>query len=363
MAHPGSSGTQGTDRSITTAAAPINWAPIIHESAESWQASGWQRLLSEAFTELPELLDFLELDPQRLDPSLAQATGFALRVPRGFAAQMRKGDPQDPLLLQVLPSAHELQAVANFGPDPVGDRQAQTAPGILHKYQGRVLLMATGACAVHCRYCFRRHYPYAEGIATPRRWVAILGYLQADPSIREVILSGGDPLLLSDARLAQWFQQLAGIEHLQRLRLHTRLPVVLPQRITEGLLELLRRSTLTPVVVLHINHPNELSVAVIEALSRLKRTGTLLLNQTVLLKGVNDSLQTLTSLSERLFDAGVLPYYLHLLDRVQGAAHFEVDEARAGDLYQGLLAALPGYLVPKLVREIAGRASKTPIAG
>jgi EF-P beta-lysylation protein EpmB len=223
--------------------------------------------------------------------------------------------------------------------------------------------MATGACAVHCRYCFRRHYPYAEGIASPRRREAILGYLQADPGIREVILSGGDPLLLSDARLDEWFKQFADIEHLRRVRLHTRLPVVLPQRITPGLLELLRRSPLTPVVVLHINHPNELSGPVIEALSRLKGTGVLLLNQSVLLKGVNDSAEILSALSERLFEAGVLPYYLHLLDRVQGAAHFEVDEVCARELYQDLLVALPGYLVPKLVREIAGRASKTPLTG
>jgi EF-P beta-lysylation protein EpmB len=276
---------------------------------------------------------------------------------------MRKGDPDDPLLLQVLPSVQELIPAPTFSPDPVGDLQAQATPGILHKYRGRALVMATGACAVHCRYCFRRHYPYTEGIAAPRRREGILDYLRADPSMREVILSGGDPLMLSDARLAQWFEQLAGIEHLQRLRLHTRVPVVLPQRITPGLLELLQQSPLKPVIVLHINHPNELSEPLIEALSRLKRTDTLLLNQSVLLKRVNDSVEVLTALSERLFDAGVLPYYLHLLDRVQGAAHFELDEASAGELYQGLLAALPGYLVPKLVREIAGRASKTPLTG
>jgi EF-P beta-lysylation protein EpmB len=319
--------------------------------------------LIEAFTELPALLDFLELAPRQLDPMLYDMTGFGLRVPRGFASQMHKGDPADPLLLQILPSLQERSAAPGFGPDPVGDLQAQAVAGILHKYRGRALLMTTGACAVHCRYCFRRHYPYPEGIASPRHWQAILDYLRADRSIREVILSGGDPLMVGDARLAEWFRQLADIEQLQRLRLHTRLPVVLPQRVTPGLLELLRESALTPVVVLHINHPNELSGAVIEAVARLKGTGALLLNQAVLLRRINDSVEILASLSERLFAAGILPYYLHLLDRVQGAAHFEVGEACARKLYQGLLAALPGYLVPRLVREIAGRASKVPIPG
>ncbi|MGD8588722.1 MAG: EF-P beta-lysylation protein EpmB [Chromatiales bacterium] len=319
--------------------------------------------MSEAFTELPSLLAFLELEPRQLDLMLDDSTGFGLRVPQGFAAQMRKGDPADPLLLQVLPSAQEQLAVPGFAPDPVGDLQAQAVPGILHKYHGRALIMATGACAVHCRYCFRRHYPYTDGIAAPRRWQAILEYLQADRSIREVILSGGDPLLVSDTRLAEWIRQLADIQHLQRLRLHTRLPVVLPQRVTSELLELLCESDLSPVVVLHVNHPNELSQPVLEAIASLKGTGALLLNQSVLLRRVNDSAEVLASLSERLFASGVLPYYLHLLDRVQGAAHFEVVESHALELYRLLLTSLPGYMVPKLVREMAGRASKTPMSG
>ena len=318
--------------------------------------------MSEAFTDIGSLLEFLELDADRLPSTLAKETGFELRVPRGFAAQIRKGDPADPLLLQVLPSVQELLDAPGFSADPVGDLPAQAAPGILHKYHGRVLLIATGACAVHCRYCFRRHYPYAEGSASPRQWRAILQYLEADTSIQEVILSGGDPLLLSDARLAEWFYQLSRIEHLQRIRLHTRLPVVLPQRITPELVTLLHQCRLKPVLVLHVNHPNELAEPVIEAVTRLKQSGVPLLNQSVLLRAVNDSVEVLTELSERLFAAGVLPYYLHLLDRVQGAAHFEVAEATARALHQGLLAALPGYLVPRLVREIAGRVSKTPLA-
>jgi EF-P beta-lysylation protein EpmB len=327
------------------------------------QASDWRLALTNAFTELAPLLAFLELDNSQLDPGLPLATGFSMRVPRGFAAQMRKGDPKDPLLLQVLPTAEELRKQPGFNANPVGDLQAQASPGILHKYDGRALLIATGACAVHCRYCFRRHYPYAEGSAAPRRWDNIMHYLREDRSIREVILSGGDPLMLSDARLNEWFRQLDTIDHLQRVRLHTRLPIVLPERVTPALLEQLQQSRLKPVIVVHSNHPNELSEPVVDAIRRLKQTGVLLLNQSVLLKHVNDSLEILTSLSERLFAAGILPYYLHLLDRVQGAAHFEVDEASARALQQGLLASLPGYLVPKLVREIAGEASKTPLPG
>jgi EF-P beta-lysylation protein EpmB len=358
-----SSCSQTGDRPDTSAVAPEIRAPIIHESGESWQAPDWRKALSESFTNLNALLDFLELDPRQLAATEPAATGFSLRVPRGFAAQMRKGDPDDPLLQQVLPSARELLATPGFGPDPVGDLRSRTVPGVLHKYRGRVLLMATGACAVHCRYCFRRHYPYAAGIASAHRWRAILDYLRADGSIREVILSGGDPLLVGDARLAEWFEQLAGIGHLERLRLHTRLPVVLPQRVTPALLELLRGAALKPVVVLHINHPNELAEPVLKAIAGLKRTDALLLNQSVLLRRINDSAEILAALSERLFSAGVLPYYLHQLDRVQGGAHFEVDAASTRDLYQKLLAMLPGYLVPRLVQEIAGRASKIPITG
>jgi len=353
----------GIEQTTTAALTPENWAPIIQQSETSWQAPDWRRALAEAFTELPPLLRFLELAPDSFDPALPDATGFAQRVPREFAARMRKGDPDDPLLLQVLPTMQERLERAGFRTDPVGDLQSQVVPGLLHKYHGRALIVATGACAVHCRYCFRRHYPYAEGVASPRQWGAILEYLRATPSLREVILSGGDPLMVDDARLADWFHQLAQIGHLQRLRLHTRLPVVLPQRVTPGLLELLRRSRLAPVVVLHVNHPNELSEGVLEAAARLRQTGALLLNQAVLLKRVNDSPEVLAALSERLFAAGIQPYYLHLLDRVQGAAHFEVDESRACALYRGLQDTLPGYLVPRLVREIAGRDCKTPISG
>ena len=322
---------------------------------------GWQQALKEAFTELDELLDYLELDKNHLESSRQSIQQFGLRVPQGFASLMQKGDPQDPLLLQVLPAAIELQSQAGFERNPVGDLEAEATPGLLHKYSGRALVIATGACAVHCRYCFRRHYPYDVGVASPRQWSTVLDYLQADRSISEVILSGGDPLMLSDVKLADWFTHLSAIPHLKRLRIHTRLPVVLPERVTPQLLGLLASARLPTVVVVHINHPRELSPAVAEALTQLRETKTTLLNQSVLLKGINDSVEVLTTLSEGLFEAGVLPYYLHMLDRVEGAAHFEVNEETARMIYRGLLARLPGYLVPKLVREIAGEGSKTPL--
>ena len=325
------------------------------------QLPGWQHELKAAFTDLDTLCDFLELEKKALDRARQDTQPFGLRVPRGYAALMRKGDPRDPLLLQVLPGAMEQQQRPGFTRNPVGDLQAQARPGLLHKYHGRALVVATGACAVHCRYCFRRHFPYALGSATPRQWQAILDYLRDDDSITEVILSGGDPLMLSDARLSDWLNDLNGIAHIKRLRLHTRLPVVLPQRVTAGLLDLLAASPLRILVVLHINHPREISPAVAEALARLGRSKTALLNQSVLLKGVNGSAEVLATLSERLFEAGVLPYYLHLLDQVEGAAHFEVDEPAAREIHRELLRRLPGYLVPKLVREIAGEGSKTPV--
>lgn len=325
------------------------------------QAPDWQQALKQAFSELDELLRYLKLTEQELKSPLKNPESFGLRVPREFADLIRKGDPSDPLLLQVLPSGLEAITHPFFKTDPVGDLEARTVPGLLHKYQGRVLIMATGACAVHCRYCFRRHYPYTGATASPQKWQGILDYLRTDPSIREVILSGGDPLMLEDDRLGEWIEQLAGISQLQRLRLHTRLPVVLPQRITGGLMDLLSRSPLQPVIVLHINHPRELSPALITATRTLQAAGITLLNQSVLLRGVNDSEQTLITLSEALFAGGILPYYLHMLDRVAGASHFEVSTEKAKKLHREMRQNLPGYLVPKLVREISGKGSKTPL--
>jgi EF-P beta-lysylation protein EpmB len=261
----------------------------------------------------------------------------------------------------VLPQAAELGDVPGFTRDAVGDLASRAAHGVLHKYEGRALLVATGSCAVNCRYCFRRHFPYAEETAAAGRWHEAVALVAEDASIREVILSGGDPLSLSTAKLAELTDRLATIAHVKRLRIHTRLPVVLPERV-DGVLETwLRRLPMQRVVVLHVNHPNELDDAVAEACVRIARTGATLLNQSVLLRGINDDAQTLQALSERLFTCGVLPYYLHQLDRVAGVAHFEVDDPRARTLMDALRARLPGYLVPRLVREVAGAPSKTPL--
>lgn len=321
----------------------------------------WQRLLAESITDPAELLAELELPVDLLPAARAAARVFPLRVPRGFVRRMRRRDPNDPLLRQVLPLGAELQQVEGFGRDPVGDLDSRTASGVLQKYVGRALLIATGACGVHCRYCFRRHFPYADETASMQGWRAALETLRSDVSIREVILSGGDPLSLNDRRLAELVSALAEIPHVVRLRIHTRQVVVQPERVDEALLNWLQRTRLQKVVVVHVNHPREIDADVKAACERLHAAGAHLLNQSVLLAQVNDAATTLIELSETLFEAGILPYYLHLLDRVEGAAHFEVDEARAITLMQALQARLPGYLVPKLVREIPGMTSKTSV--
>jgi EF-P beta-lysylation protein EpmB len=323
------------------------------------QPARWQELWRDAVRDPRELLDLVGLSHR--EDLVAGDAGFAMRVPRGFVARMKKGDPGDPLLLQVLPQAAELGDVPGFTRDAVGDLASRAAHGVLHKYEGRALLVATGSCAVNCRYCFRRHFPYAEETAAAGRWHEAVALVAEDASIREVILSGGDPLSLSTAKLAELTDRLATIAHVKRLRIHTRLPVVLPERV-DGVLETwLRRLPMQRVVVLHVNHPNELDDAVAEACVRIARTGATLLNQSVLLRGINDDAQTLQALSERLFTCGVLPYYLHQLDRVAGVAHFEVDDPRARTLMDALRTRLPGYLVPRLVREVAGAPSKTPL--
>ena len=284
---------------------------------------------------------------------------FPLRVTRSYAARMAKGDPADPLLLQVLPQAQEMLTAPGYGADPVGDRAAAAVPGLLHKYAGRVLLLATGACAIHCRYCFRREFPYGEFQLTRQRETNALAYIAADPSIEEVILSGGDPLVLGDERLESLIQALESIPHLVRLRIHSRLPVVLPSRITDGLLRILGSTRLQPVLVIHANHARELDDEVATGLRRLADVGVTLLNQTVLLKGINDSPEILAELSRRLFGLGVHPYYLHLLDKAGGVAHFDTPEEAAFELYEELRRRLPGYLVPRLVREEAGKPYKS----
>lgn len=323
--------------------------------------SSWQRELAEAISDPGELIHLLKLDPALIEPARAAARGFPFRVPRGYAARMRVGDPADPLLLQVLPLAAEALPAPGFGRDPVGDSAARVAPGLLQKYEGRVLLTTTGACAVHCRYCFRRHFPYAEENPAATNWRATVEHIEADSSIREVILSGGDPFTLSDTRLAALLEGLADIAHVQRIRFHTRLPIVLPARVTAELCRILISSRLPVVAVVHANHANEIDASVVDALQDLRRAGITVLNQSVLLRGVNDSVDALCALSEALFVAGVLPYYLHLLDRVEGAAHYEVAEEAAKELWRQMGSRLPGYLVPRLVREEAGASQKTVI--
>jgi EF-P beta-lysylation protein EpmB len=321
----------------------------------------WQQELAGAIT-LPEALArALGLDPG-LFPAATQASElFPLRVPLSFVGRMRPGDPADPLLRQVMPLAAELAQSAGFGPDPLGESAVFKAPGLLQKYLGRALLIATGACAINCRYCFRREFPYAEQVGNGPLSQA-LAAIAADPSVEEVILSGGDPLSLSDARLRALTTQLARIPHIRRLRLHTRLPVVLPSRIDAGLLQWLKELPWPVVVVLHVNHGNELDDSVRSACAALRAAGVTLLNQSVLLRGVNDSVTALSDLSQRLFDAGVVPYYLHLLDRVRGTAHFEVPESTAQQLVGALAATLSGYLVPRLVREVPGAPAKMVVA-
>ena len=321
----------------------------------------WQQALREAVRDPRELLDLLGLD--RLAPRLSAEAmvQFPLRVPRGFVARMRRGDPRDPLLRQVLPLDDEMRPMPGYGLDAVGDGAAKTAPGVIQKYRGRALLVATGSCAIHCRYCFRRHFPYAEETAARDGWRDAIDLIRQDASIEEVLLSGGDPLSLSNGKLAELTGALADIPHLRRLRIHSRLPIVVPERVDDGLMGWLTALPWPVTLVVHANHANEFAGTVDAALGRLRAAGVHLLNQAVLLRGVNDSVDALGALSERGFAAGVLPYYLHQLDRVAGVAHFEVDDAHARALHAGLAARLSGYLVPRLVREIPGDTGKRPL--
>ena len=324
-------------------------------------APGWRELWRDAITDARELLAAVGL-AHRTDLLPPDDAGFPLRVPRGFVARMRQGDPADPLLLQVLPRALEHEEAEGFTIDAVGDMASRAGHGVLHKYDGRALLIASGSCAINCRYCFRRHFPYGEDIAAAAQWREALAVVRADTSIRELILSGGDPLSLATHKLEELTRGLADLPHVIRLRIHTRLPVVLPERIDQAFTDWLAALPLQKVVVLHANHANEFDAAVDAACARLREAGATLLNQSVLLRGVNDDVEALAALCERSFAAGVLPYYLHQLDKVQGVAHFEVDDRRALALVDALRARLPGYLVPKLVRELQGDASKRPIA-
>ncbi len=336
--------------------------PMIPATPIEAQAPNWRRQWREAVTDPRELLRTLGLDALSARIIMPSGRDFPMRVPQSFIARMRHGDPADPLLRQVLPLIDEQIIAPGFELDAVGDLRSRMQSGVLHKYQGRALLISTGSCAVHCRYCFRRHFPYAEETAARDRWTSAIEHLRADNSIQEVLLSGGDPLSLATHRLRELTDALAGIPHIRRLRLHTRLPIVLPARVDDELVDWLQSLRWPVALVVHANHAREIDDEVRMALRGLRLAGVSLLNQSVLLSGVNDSVETLADLSETLFEAGVLPYYLHLLDRVQGAAHFDVAEARATDIERKLRERLPGYLTPRWVREIAGEPCKTPFS-
>lgn len=319
----------------------------------------WQTQLSEAITSVDELLSILQLESLRAEVYVPKH--FELRVPRDFVAKMTIGDRNDPLLKQVLPDQREQIKVTGYVADPLSENTQNPVKGMLHKYQSRVLLTITGACAIHCRYCFRQHFDYSANMPTADAKENIINYITAHPEINEVILSGGDPLNVTNRRLFAWLDTLEAIPQLTTVRLHTRLPLVIPARLDEALLERLSQSRSHIVMVIHCNHANEIDVMTAQYLQRARAAGVTLLNQAVLLKGVNDSVEAQTQLSQRLFASGVLPYYLHVLDKVAGAAHFDHEVRSAVALYWSLLAALPGYLVPKLVRELPNRPFKVPI--
>jgi len=326
-------------------------------------AGEWRRELAAAIRDPAELAGLLDLEPGALTDMRGADRAFRVLVPRGFAARMRRGDADDPLLRQVLPAGAEMDVQpADYGTDPLAEAAATRAAGLLVKYRGRALLVTSGACAVHCRYCFRRHFPYPT--QNPRRgdWAPALAAIAADPSLEEVILSGGDPLMLEDRDLAELAERLVAIPHVRSLRIHTRLPIVLPERVDAALLGWLEACPLPVTMVVHANHSNGLDATVAAACRLLGTRVRFLLNQSVLLAGVNDNVESLADLSRALFDAGVLPYYLHLPDAVAGTAHFGVDAARGRALAEALRARLPGYLVPRLAREEPGAPGKQVVA-
>lgn len=325
------------------------------------KTQNWQTVLKQAYRDPLALLQDLNLNSSEVHYHPSAQTDFGFIVPKGFVARMQAGNPQDPLLLQVLPTQAELDPTPGYSQDPLDEQHHNPIPGLLHKYHGRVLLTLTGACAINCRYCFRRHFPYQDNIPGQAGWQRALDYIAADSSIHEVILSGGDPLLTNDKALAQLFDHLQTIPHLRLLRIHSRLPVVLPERITHALVAMLSNTPWPTTLVIHCNHPQEIDQTVIEALAPCRTAGIHLLNQAVLLAKINDTAEIQCQLSHRLLDAGVLPYYLHLLDPVSGAAHFDVTKERALEIYQQMRQQLPGYLLPRLVKEIAGATSKLPV--
>ncbi len=321
----------------------------------------WQQQLGESLTSLDELLRFVSLSRKQLDIDEKAADLFSLRVPKPFARRIMPANPSDPLLRQVIPLHQELMMHSGYYHDPLNEKKSNKIPGLLHKYFGRALILLSGSCAINCRYCFRRHFAYQDNRLGEQAFQGIIDYLNNHPDIYEVILSGGDPLMRKDSDLNRFFNKLEQVDSLKYLRIHTRLPVVLPTRVTDPLVKLLSETRLVVTLVLHCNHAQEIDSELETAIRKLRNSGITVLNQSVLLKQVNDSSSALIDLSHRLYQIGVLPYYLHLLDAVQGAQHFFVDEKQAQQLWQQMQASLPGFLVPKLVKEVAGATAKVPI--
>jgi len=334
--------------------------------SSSFSEITWQKSLSQAIRNPKELISRLNLPENLLEPALRSVQLFPLMVPRSYLNRIEQGNPEDPLLKQILPLDLENETVQGFSNDAVGDLNVRQTPGLLHKYQGRALLMVSGVCAVHCRYCFRRHYPYGEEPRTLAEWEPVWEALHSDTSIHEVIFSGGDPLLLTDIRLRELCERISEIPHVKRLRVHSRLPIVLPDRIHAGLLEMFQQFAASGMIVwmvIHANHPNEIAGDAEIAIRNMLQAGIPILNQSVLLKGINDNADTLVQLSEKLINLGVIPYYLHQLDRVTGVAHFEVAEEQGKELIRELRTRLPGYAVPQYVREITGESHKISLLG
>lgn len=333
---------------------------MIHRSATIWQTSDWQMALKTMITHQQQLLNTLGLSPEAVDISAATLQ-FPIKAPLHFVKQMQPNNPDDPLLLQVLARSEELQTPEGFCQDPLDEAEYNKAPGLIHKYPGRVLLISNPHCAIHCRYCFRRHFPYDENTPGREGWSEALSYIANDPSIFEVIFSGGDPLSSNDKYIAHLVQQLEKIAHIKSLRFHTRFPVVIPQRITESFLDIFRQTRLKTVMVLHINHAQEISPELTQAVGFLHQAGIRLLNQSVLLRDINDNLETQTALLKALFTLDIQAYYLHQLDKVAGASHFGVSDKQALLLYQQLEQSLPGFMLPRLVREIPSKKNKTAL--
>ena len=334
---------------------------MIPRTQQAAYTPSWQDELKNLITCPKALFEALELPVEHLASAYKGEALFSVRVTRPFLARMQKGDLNDPLLLQILPVQAENKEIDGYSDDPLAEHQHNPTQGVIHKYHGRVLLIAAGQCAINCRYCFRRDFDYQSNSPSRTQWLESLDYIRQNTTINEVILSGGDPLVLGDSQLNWLIDQIEGISHITRIRFHSRLPIVLPQRITPAFINKLTSSRLNAIVVIHCNHPNEIDDDVREALCKIKQAGITLLNQSVLLAGINDTSDTLVELSEQLFDAGALPYYLHLMDKVKGAAHFDLPEKRAVAIHQQMQAALPGFLVPKLVREIPHKPNKTSI--